>query len=77
MMAMPNDLAIMFGRVRVAMPVTPSPEGGGIALNEPACVLQMSYQSAKDLHVLLGDALTDYEKDWGTINTEFVKTKKR
>ena len=43
----------------------------------PVGVLQMSPQTAKDLHLMLQDGIRQYEKQYGTIKTTYAQSREK
>lgn len=69
-----NDATLVFSR---SVPLgSPEHPPGAIATLTPVVVLQLSAQTIKDLSVLLSRSVAVYEKEWGTIETEFTRDKK-
>ena len=46
------------------------------AVAKPVAVLTMSVASAKDLSLVLSDLILNYEKDWGTVETAFMRRRR-
>ncbi len=67
-----NQFTIVFNKLRqLAHKQTREPSA---ALLETAAVITLSPQSAKDLSVLLAKQLRGYEKEWGELRTQYIKT---
>ncbi len=47
-------------------------DGKITAINQAVMMLSLSPQSAKDLSILLNDAITNYERTYGEIVTDFT-----
>lgn len=43
----------------------------------PVGVLQMSPQTAKDLHLMLQDGIRQYEKEYGPIKTKYAQSREK
>jgi hypothetical protein len=43
-------------------------------VNQPSCLIQLSMRTAKDLYLLLGGMITQYEEVWGKVETEFSRS---
>ena len=43
------------------------------ATQRPCAIVSLSFHNAKDLYVLLGKALSDWEQNFGELNTPFLK----
>ncbi len=63
---MSNDWTFFLGKV-VPLPGDKQPE------LRPTCILQVSPQTAKDLHLLMKLHLEEYEERYGTIETDFSR----
>ena len=67
-----NDCFVLMGRPDVGL--TPGAPGAKTAPTfHPIAVLQVSPQSAKDLCLILKEAVEGYERVWGEIHTDFTR----
>lgn len=66
-----NDFAVIFMRSHPS--VAPLKSGETVAFLQVTALIQMSPQTAKDLHIALGSQICAYEKEWGPIETEYTR----
>ncbi len=72
-----TEITIVLNRLRPMMPkpgVTVAP-GGQVAVNEAIAIVSLSTQIAKDLTVLLSDVIGQLEKEFGELQTPFLKSR--
>src|SRR5687767_8203757 len=72
--AVSNEIHLILQRVRPM--ISPDLTLSGIAQLAPIGMLSMSPQTAKDLMLLLSDAVKKYEKEYGPLETDFMRKRK-
>jgi hypothetical protein len=68
-----NDFSIIFMRSHPSITPTEVGKSPIMAFMQAIALIQMSPQTAKDLHVALGNQLAVYEKEWGQIETGYTR----
>lgn len=70
-----NQFVVQFSEV--ASSVSGSPDPRVTIASRPAAVIVLSPQSAKDLLVVLGTVLAQYEAEWGEIDTPYLRGRRQ
>lgn len=69
-----NDLQLMFSRHQLMQVEGVQP--GSFATLQPTVIIEMSLQTAKDLTLLIGRSVRDYEAKFGEIETDYTRSLK-
>lgn len=70
-----NDIAFTFQRRRPVQFLIDGSTTVDAAQLEAVAIVSMSPQTAKDILVLLEGQVSKYEDEWGTIETEFTRSR--
>ena len=73
----PTECSLSFQRTRPAQVVKDGNILADLGKVEAVCVVQMSPAALKDLYLLIGEHLANYEKEWGELHTEYTRHRAR
>ncbi len=71
-----NEFTLIFQRTRPAIEAVGSEERH-LVINEAVAVIQLSPQTLKDLSTLVNEKLQEYEKEFGAIDTAYLRRRRQ